>query len=188
VPEDRGRLVTAFLTNFFRRYVEYNFTADLEQKLDLVSDGKLDWKVLLRDFWSPFVETVDETKNLKFAEVISALDQDLSPHLFQQVEGGTDPRACPACADGRLSLKLGKFGAFVGCSNYPACQYTRGAARTEPICSSGRPRRPPPLPRRRNPSPRRRRQRAKPRRQRPRPRRSPSAYRCPRACSPPTST
>jgi DNA topoisomerase-1 len=125
VPEDRGRLVTAFLTNFFRRYVEYNFTADLEQKLDLVSDGKLDWKVLLRDFWSPFVETVDETKNLKFAEVISALDQDLSPHLFQQVEGGTDPRACPACADGRLSLKLGKFGAFVGCSNYPACQYTR---------------------------------------------------------------
>ncbi|MDB5393409.1 MAG: topA [Rhodospirillales bacterium] len=125
VPEDRGRLVTAFLTNFFRRYVEYNFTADLEQKLDLVSDGKLDWKVLLRDFWSPFVETVDETKNLKFSEVISALDQDLSPHLFPQEGDGHDPRACPACSNGRLSLKLGKFGAFVGCSNYPACQYTR---------------------------------------------------------------
>jgi DNA topoisomerase-1 len=125
IPEDRGRLVTAFLTNFFRRYVEYNFTADLEQKLDLVSDGKLDWKVLLRDFWSPFLETVDQTKNLKFAEVISALDQDLSPHLFPKEGDGHDPRACPACADGRLSLKLGKFGAFIGCSNYPACQFTR---------------------------------------------------------------
>ncbi len=118
-------MVTAFLTNFFRRYVEYNFTADLEQKLDLVSDGKLNWKVLMRDFWNPFLETVDGTKNLKFAEVISALDQDLSPHLFPANDGGTDPRVCPACADGRLSLKLGKFGAFVGCSNYPACQYTR---------------------------------------------------------------
>ncbi len=125
VPEDRGRLVTAFLTNFFRRYVEYNFTADLEGKLDLVSDGKLDWKVLLRDFWSPFVETVDLTKNLKFAEVITALDQDLSPHLFPQGADGHDPRVCPACKDGRLSLKLGKFGAFIGCSNYPACQFTR---------------------------------------------------------------
>ena len=126
VPEDRGRLVTAFLTNFFRRYVEYNFTADLEQKLDLVSDGKLDWKKLLRDFWNAFVENVDQTKNLKFSEVISALDQDLAPHLFQRVgEDGPDPRACPSCGDGRLSLKLGKFGAFVGCSNYPACQYTR---------------------------------------------------------------
>jgi len=125
IPEDRGRLVTSFLTNFFRRYVEYNFTAELEQKLDLVSDGKLDWKILLRDFWKAFAETVDETKNLKFSEVITALDQDLAPHLFQQVGDGPDPRACPACGEGRLSLKLGKFGAFVGCSNYPACQYTR---------------------------------------------------------------
>jgi DNA topoisomerase-1 len=125
VPEDRGRLVTAFLTNFFRRYVEYNFTAELEQKLDQVSDGKLDWKSLLRDFWSAFLQTVTETKNLKFAEVIAALDRDLDPHLFGGAEGGADPRACPACGAGRLSLKLGKFGAFVGCSNYPACQYTR---------------------------------------------------------------
>jgi DNA topoisomerase I len=125
VPEDRGRLVTAFLTNFFRRYVEYNFTADLEEKLDLVSDGKLDWKKLLRDFWNAFAENVDQTKNLKFAEVITALDQDLAPHLFQEAVDGTDPRACPSCGDGRLSLKLGKFGAFIGCSNYPACQYTR---------------------------------------------------------------
>jgi DNA topoisomerase-1 len=125
VPEDRGRLVTSFLTNFFRRYVEYNFTADLEQKLDLVSDGKLDWKRLLRDFWNAFVENVDQTKNLKFAEVITALDQDLAPHLFEEKGDGHDPRACPSCKDGRLSLKLGKFGAFIGCSNYPACQYTR---------------------------------------------------------------
>ncbi len=125
VPEDRGRLVTSFLTNFFRRYVEYNFTADLEQKLDLVSDGKLDWKTLLREFWRAFAETVDETKNLKFAEVIDALDRDLEPHLFSQDEKGGDPRSCPACGEGRLSLKLGRFGAFIGCSNYPECQYTR---------------------------------------------------------------
>jgi len=125
VPEDRGRLVTAFLTNFFRRYVEYNFTAELEEKLDLVSDGKLDWKKLLRDFWNAFAENVDQTKNLKFAEVITALDQDLAPHLFQEAADGHDPRACPSCKDGRLSLILGKFGAFIGCSNYPACQYTR---------------------------------------------------------------
>ena len=125
VPEDRGRLVIAFLTNFFRRYVEYNFTADLEQKLDQVSDGKLDWKILLRDFWKPFSGAVDETKNLKFADVITALDHDLSPHLFPQGENGRDPRVCPACGDGRLSLKLGKFGAFIGCSNYPKCQFTR---------------------------------------------------------------
>jgi DNA topoisomerase-1 len=125
VPEDRGRLVTSFLTNFFRRYVEYNFTADLEQKLDLVSDGKLDWKRLLRDFWSPFTDTVESTKSLKFAEVMTAIDQDLAPYLFRQEGEGGDPRACPVCSDGRLSLKLGKFGAFVGCSNYPACQYTR---------------------------------------------------------------
>jgi DNA topoisomerase-1 len=125
IPEDRGRLVTSFLTNFFRRYVEYNFTADLEQKLDQISDGKLDWKALLRDFWNAFAETVGETKNLKFADVITALDQDLAPHLFETREGGGDPRICPVCGDGRLSLKLGKFGAFIGCSNYPACQYTR---------------------------------------------------------------
>ncbi len=124
-PEDRGRLVTSFLTNFFKRYVEYNFTADLEQKLDQISDGKLDWKALLRDFWSAFAETVDETKNLKFADVITALDQDLAPHLFPAPGAGGDPRVCPVCGDGRLSLKLGKFGAFIGCSNYPSCQYTR---------------------------------------------------------------
>jgi DNA topoisomerase-1 len=127
VPEDRGRLVTSFLTNFFRRYVEYNFTAELEEKLDQVSDGKLDWKALLRDFWSAFVGAVDETKNLKFAEVITALDQDLAPHLFAEdlTGSGHDPRICPSCGNGRLSLKLGKFGAFIGCSNYPACQFTR---------------------------------------------------------------
>jgi DNA topoisomerase-1 len=132
IPEDRGRLVTSFLTNFFRRYVEYNFTAELEQKLDQISDGKLDWKALLRDFWNAFAETVGETKNLKFADVITALDQDLAPHLFQtQAEGG-DPRVCPVCGNGRLSLKLGKFGAFIGCSNYPSCQYTRPLVTNSP--------------------------------------------------------
>src|SRR3984957_10654516 len=113
------------MTNYFRRYVEFNFTGELEEKLYLVSDGKLDWKKLLRDFWNAFAENVDQTKNLKFAEVITALDQDLAPHLFQEAVDGNDPRACPSCGDGRLSLKLGKFGAFIGCSDYPARQYTR---------------------------------------------------------------
>ncbi len=125
VPEERGWLVTSFLTNFFRRYVEYNFTADLEQRLDEVSDGKLDWKKLLRDFWNQFSTAVGETKNLKFAEVISALDEDLAPHFFAQDGASGDPRACPVCGNGRLSLKIGKFGAFIGCSNYPNCQFTR---------------------------------------------------------------
>src|SRR5262249_14954425 len=104
IPEDRGWLVVAFLQNFFRRYVEYNFTADLEQKLDEVSDGKLDWKALLRDFWKAFSEAIGNTKDLKISEVIDALDHDLAPHLFSQEEGGRDPRVCPSCGNGRLSL------------------------------------------------------------------------------------
>jgi DNA topoisomerase-1 len=125
IPEDKGRLVTTFLNSFFRRYVAYDFTADLEEKLDEVSDGKLDWKQLLRDFWRDFSAAVGETKELKLSQVIDELDQVLAPHIFPQGEDGVDPRKCPACADGRLNLKLGRFGAFVGCSNYPECKFTR---------------------------------------------------------------
>ena len=125
IPEDKGRLVTAFLSSFFKRYVEYGFTADLEEKLDEVSAGDLDWKQLLRDFWRDFSAAVGETKNLKITDVINELDEILSPHIFPESGDGVDPRKCPSCGDGRLNLKLGRFGAFVGCSNYPNCKFTR---------------------------------------------------------------
>src|SRR5882724_3074003 len=125
LPEDKGRLVTIFLNSFFKRYVAYDFTADLEEKLDEVSDGKLDWKQLLRDFWTEFSAAVGETKNLRITHVIDELEKVLSPHIFPDGEPGVDPRKCPACEAGRLNLKLGRFGAFVGCTNYPECKFTR---------------------------------------------------------------
>jgi DNA topoisomerase-1 len=128
VPEDRGRLVTAFLTNFFERYVEYNFTADLENQLDDVSGGRIDWKEVLRNFWRDFSAAVDGTRELTISQVLTALDQGLGPHFFPEDGSGRDPRLCPVCGAGRLSLKLGRFGAFIGCSNYPNCRYTRRLA------------------------------------------------------------
>jgi DNA topoisomerase-1 len=128
VPEDRGRLVTAFLTSFFERYVEYGFTADLEDQLDEVSGGRIDWKEVLRNFWRDFSSAVDGTKDLTISQVLTALDDDLGRHFFPNDGTGRDPRVCPVCGAGRLSLKLGKFGAFIGCSNYPNCRYTRPLA------------------------------------------------------------
>jgi DNA topoisomerase I len=128
VPEDRGRLVTAFLTSFFERYVEYTFTADLENQLDDVSGGRIDWKELLRNFWQDFSAAVDGTKELTVSQVLAALDAELGRHLFPDDSSGRDPRLCPGCGAGRLGIKLGKFGAFIGCSNYPNCRYTRPLA------------------------------------------------------------
>lgn len=125
VPEDKGRLVTAFLESFFTRYVEYDFTADLEDKLDLISDGKLDWKEVLKDFWKEFTAAIDETKDLRISHVLDALNEILGPYVFPATEDGTDPRKCPACDDGQIGLKVGRFGAFVGCTNYPDCTFTR---------------------------------------------------------------
>ncbi len=129
-PEDKGRLVTAFLESFFRRYVEYDFTADLEEKLDKISAGQLEWKDVLRDFWREFIAAVNDIGDLRIAQVLDALNDLLSPHIFPEPAAGGDPRACPSCGAGRLSLKVGKFGAFIGCSNYPACRYTRTLAET----------------------------------------------------------
>jgi DNA topoisomerase-1 len=131
IPEDKGRLVTAFLEQFFARYVEYDFTAGLEEKLDLVSDGKLDWKALLREFWTDFHAAADEIGELRVSQVLDALNESLGPHIFPQKEDGSDPRLCTTCGTGRLSLKTGKFGAFIGCSNYPECRYTRPIAQSE---------------------------------------------------------
>src|SRR5438105_2617417 len=128
IPEARGRLVTAFLTNFFERYVEYNFTADLENQLDDVSGGRIDWKEVLRNFWRDFSAAIDGTKELTISQVLTALDEALGPHFFPNGDSGHDPRLCPVCGAGRLSLKLGKFGAFIGCSNYPNCRFTRPLA------------------------------------------------------------
>ena len=126
LPEDRGRIVTAFLSGFFNRYVQYNFTADLENELDEIARGEREWKTVLEDFWRGFSAAVGGTTELTISDVIDALDRDLGPHFFPADDGnGRDPRTCPACADGRLGLKLGRHGAFIGCSNYPECAFTR---------------------------------------------------------------
>ncbi|NQU59739.1 MAG: type I DNA topoisomerase, partial [Rhodospirillales bacterium] len=124
-PIDRGRLVTAFLDSYFHRYVEYDFTAELEDKLDDISGGRIDWKTVLRDFWESFSNAVAETKDLRITEVLDRLDELLGPHFFRPGDDGSDPRKCPSCDDGRLNLKLGKFGAFIGCNHYPDCRFTR---------------------------------------------------------------
>ncbi len=128
IPEDRGRLVTAFLVAFFGRYVDTGFTAALEEKLDEISAGSIDWRAVMRDFWADFFSAVEQTKDLKISDVIETLDAELGSHFFPPREDGTDPRLCQACGSGRLGLKLGRFGAFIGCSNYPECQYTRKLA------------------------------------------------------------
>ena len=125
IPEDRGRLVTAFLTEYFQRYVEYGFTADLENKLDDISGGRVDWKKVLEDFWRDFSAAVAGTKDLNITQVIDALDAGLGSHFFPPRADGSDARLCPICGQGRLGLKLGRFGAFIGCSRYPECRYTR---------------------------------------------------------------
>ncbi len=132
IPEDRGRVLVSFLTEFFGRYFEYDFTADLENQLDEISGGSIDWKKVLRDFWTAFHKAVAHAKTLRITEVIDALDAALGPHFFPPREDGADPRKCPACGDGRLGLKVGKFGGFIGCSNYPDCTYTRQLAIADP--------------------------------------------------------
>ncbi|EFO29326.1 DNA topoisomerase I [Roseibium sp. TrichSKD4] len=130
VPQDKGRIVTAFLESFFNRYVEFDFTASLEEQLDKISAGELSWLDVLRDFWNAFSATVDETKDLRVSEVIDNLNELLGPHIFPAKEDGSDPRKCPTCDTGQLSLKVSRFGAFIGCSNYPECSYTRQLAKS----------------------------------------------------------
>jgi len=126
VPQDRGRVVTTFLAKFFTKYVDYDFTANLEEELDAIAGGHVQWKDALKQFWVDFIAAVDEAKSLTITEVIDYLDADLGPHFFP---GGDETRKCSACkdthGDGRLGLKLGKFGAFIGCSNYSECKFTK---------------------------------------------------------------
>ncbi|KEC60215.1 DNA topoisomerase I [Bartonella quintana JK 19] len=125
IPDVKGRIVTAFLENFFNRYVEYGFTADLEEKLDLISDGKLSWKDVLRNFWDGFNASITNIQELRITNVLDVLNITLAPLIFPEREDGNNVRSCPLCSSGQLSLKLGRYGAFVGCSNYPECKYTR---------------------------------------------------------------
>ena len=144
IPEDKGRLVIAFLESYFKRYVEYDFTADLEEKLDLISDHQLEYKQVLRDFWREFTGAIDDIKELRVGEVLEALNEMLGPHIFPDKGDGSDPRGCPKCGQGRLSMKIsGKFGAFIGCSNYPECRYTRqfsdaGGEKSDAAVADGR--------------------------------------------------
>ncbi len=123
--EDKGRVVVAFLENFFRRYVEYDFTADLEEQLDRISNNEISWLQVLNDFWRDFIAAVDETKDLRVAQVLDTLDEMLAPHIYPARTDGGDIKQCPSCGTGRLNLKASRFGPFVGCSNYPECRHTR---------------------------------------------------------------
>ena len=127
-PEDKGRLVTAFLEQFFRKWVEYDFTAALETQLDEVSAGQLDWKVLLRNFWQDFHAATQAAGELRTTAILDALNESLGAHIFPDKGDGTDPRECPLCHQGQLSLKTSRFGAFIGCDRYPECKYTRPVA------------------------------------------------------------
>ena len=126
IPQDKGRLVTAFLTNYFRKYIGYDFTADLENQLDEVSAGDADYKKVLNQFWRDFSAAIAETADLRITEVLEKINEVLEPHLFPPLEDGGDPRLCPNCGAGRLSMRTARSGgAFIGCSNYPECRYTR---------------------------------------------------------------
>ena len=137
IPEESGRLVTAFLERFFERYVSFDYTAELEEELDDVSGGRLGWLKLLEDFWRDFKPKAGEVMEQKPSDVTAALDEFLSPYLFPDKGGGTDPRLCPLCGTGKLGLRGGKFGAFVACSNYPECKYTRRFGQGEEAASEG---------------------------------------------------
>ena len=130
IPEESGRLVTAFLERFFDRYVNYDYTAELEEELDDVSGGRLDWQKLLDSFWRDFKPKAGEVMDQKPSEITEALDEFLAPWLYPPRADGSDPRVCPQCGNGRLSLRGGKFGAFVACSNYPECRYTQKFGQT----------------------------------------------------------
>jgi DNA topoisomerase-1 len=125
MPEDKGRVVVGFLESFFQRYVEYDFTANLEEQLDKIANAEIDWKQVLQDFWTDFIGSVNDIKELTITQVLDALNDLLEPHIFPQPADGSDRRKCPQCETGRLSLKVGRYGAFIGCSNYPDCTFTR---------------------------------------------------------------
>jgi len=123
IPEERGRLVSSFLDYYFKKYVEYGFTADLEEQLDSISRGQLQWKAVLMDFWTAFHGAIQQTKDLKISDVLDVLDEVLEHHFFKGNADKALARKCPKCETGNLHLKIGKYGAFLGCERYPECTY-----------------------------------------------------------------
>ena len=131
IPQERGRILTAFLNNFFGQYIEYDFTADLEKKLDKVSDGKLNYKKLLEEFWEGFKPHLNKMSELERDKILEALENELSDLFFPKedlTKNGEPNKKCPTCSNGKLGLELGKYGAFIGCSNYPECKFTKQIA------------------------------------------------------------
>jgi DNA topoisomerase-1 len=130
IPQERGRILTAFLNNFFGKYIEYDFTADLEKQLDKVSDGKLNYKNLLKEFWDSFKPHLNKMTELERDKILEALEKELADLFFpsDDIKNGTPNRKCPTCSNGNLGLELGKYGAFIGCSNYPECKFTKQIA------------------------------------------------------------
>ena len=134
IPQERGRILTAFLNNFFGQYIEYDFTADLEKKLDKVSDGKLNYKKLLEEFWDGFKPHLNKMSELERDKILDALENELSDLFFPKedlTKNGEPNKKCPTCSNGKLGLELGKYGAFIGCSNYPECKFTKQIASNE---------------------------------------------------------
>ena len=134
IPQERGRILTAFLNNFFGQYIEYDFTADLEKKLDKVSDGKLNYKKLLEEFWNGFKPHLNKMSELEREKILEALEKELADLFFPKNEKNTNAqpnRKCPTCSNGNLGLELGRYGAFIGCSNYPECKFTKQIAKNE---------------------------------------------------------
>ena len=130
IPQERGRILTAFLNNFFGKYIEYDFTADLEKQLDKVSDGKLNYKNLLKEFWDGFKPHLSKMSELERDKILEALEKELAELFFptDDLKNGAPNRKCPTCSNGNLGLELGKYGAFIGCSNYPECKFTKQIA------------------------------------------------------------
>ena len=137
IPEDKGRIVTCFLEDYFKDYVQYDFTADLEEKLDKVSAGELQWQVFLTEFWIAFKQAIEATVPLRVSAVIDRLNEVLGDHVFPVREDGSDPRSCPVCKEGTLSIRLSKFGAFIGCSKHPECKFTRSLTGSDDAVQSG---------------------------------------------------
>ncbi|WP_031552739.1 type I DNA topoisomerase [Parvularcula oceani] len=131
IPGDKGRIVTAFLENFFGRYVAYDFTARMEETLDEISNGDVEWRTFLARFWEEFHAQVEGMTGLRITEVLDALNEALGPHIFPDRGDGSDPRECPTCHEGQLSLKMSRYGAFIGCTRYPECNYTRQLGQSE---------------------------------------------------------
>ena len=123
-PEERGRVVTTFLKEFFTKYVEYDYTAGLEDELDIISNGEMNWKVFLEKFWKSFYKNIKEVEEKPFVEVLEFLNQKIGGQIFGVDKEGNAKNECPTCKTGKLGLRLGKFGAFIGCSNYPECKHT----------------------------------------------------------------